>query len=375
LSTAAVGRDSKEEKDRPRRIRFFNVSLRNGVIASTPSYPEKQAFIGRLIHTLESSNPEFAWVQFLFVQRSLARDLTRLKNSLRAAKKEIEQPKVDLITGEESERRELGGDFYARAEARMKKIDDIVTKPTIALAIQGMWVCDQKSRGLKDLPFDHCSDEHDSLAVFEYRDPRMLLELVDRRMVFDLSRYLQGFTRSRLEPPSFIVTPTELQSFVHLPAGEVIKSLHSFESGTSMRNYDQGTTDKERPKGGGGAPVPSRLVRLVAVPEMAAALEDKSVQPFEHLASTNLRTFELIFCRGKTDIVLSAVTLQETGQYVGLLSSVYGDLKLEEAAVRPAFLQRLPRIVVSRCDKGDDRRSNSCPGHIYSQNGKSLTFG
>jgi hypothetical protein len=353
LSPTAVGTDSKEEKDRPRRIRFFNVSLRNGVMPSTPSYPEKQAFIGRLIHTLESSNPEFAWVQFLFVQRSLARDLTRLKNSLRAAKKEIEQPKVGIISGEESERRELGGDFYARAEARMKKIDDVVTKPTIALAIQGMWVCDQKSRGMKDLPFDHCSDEHDSLAIFEYRDPRMLLELVDRRMVVDLSRYLEGFTRSRLEPPSFIVTPNELQSFVHLPAGEVIKSLHSLQPGTSMRNYDQGTTDNQKPKEGGGAPVPSKLVRLAAVPEMAAALEDKSVQPLEHLASTRVRTFELVYCQGKTDIVLSAETVEEVGLYIGLLSSVYGDLKLEEAGARPAFLQQLPRIVGLTRDRRD----------------------
>jgi hypothetical protein len=344
LSPAAIGTDSKEGKDKPRRIRFFNVSLRNGVVASTPSYPEKQAFIGRLIHTLESSNPEFAWVQFLFVQRNLARDLTRLKNSLRAAKKEIEQPKVGIITGEESERRELGGDFYARAEARIKKIDDVVTKPTIALAIQGMWVCDQKSRGLKDLPFDHCSDEHDSLAVFGYRDPRMLLELVDRRMVVDLSRYLQGFTRSRIEPPSFIVTPNELQSFVHLPAGEVIKSLHSFESGTSMRNYDQGTTDKEKPKER-DVPVPSMLVRLVAVPEMAAVLEDKSIQPLEHLASTSVRTFELIYCSGKTDIVLSGETVDDMGKYVGLLNSVYGDIKVEEVGARPAFLQQLSRIV------------------------------
>ena len=344
MSTAAVGTDSKEEKDKPRRIRFFNVSLRNGVMPSTPSYPEKQAFVGRLIHTLESSNPEFAWVQFLFVQRSLASDLTRLKNSLRAAKKEIEKPKVGIITGEESERRELGGDFYARAEARMKKIDDVVTKPTIALAIQGMWVCDQKSRGLKDLPFDHCSDEHDSLAVFEYRDPRMLLELVDRRMVVDLSRYLQGFTRSRLEPPSFIVTPNELQSFVHLPAGEVIKSLHSFESGSSMRNYDQGTTDKEKPTGGGDSGQ-SRPVRLTAMPEMGDVLEDKSLQPLQHVASSGVRTFELTYCRGRTDVLFSAETVGDLDQYVRLLNSVYGDLKLEEAGTRPAFLHELADII------------------------------
>ena len=83
----------------------------------------------------------------------------------------------------------------------------------------------QESSSPNALPFDHCSDEHDSLAVFQYRDPRMLLELVDRRMVVDISEYFDRYTGSRMEPPSFLVTPEELQSYIHLPAGEVAESL------------------------------------------------------------------------------------------------------------------------------------------------------
>ena len=106
------------------------------------------------------------------------------------AKVAIEQPTIDLVSGEERDRRELHRDYYRQADARMKKVDDIASKPTVTLAIQGMWVGDKRLEVIATLPFDHCSDEHDSLAVFQYRDPRMLLELIDRRMVEDISEYL-----------------------------------------------------------------------------------------------------------------------------------------------------------------------------------------
>ena len=53
-----------------KKVRFFNVSLRNGVVVSTPSYPEKQAFCAQLIRTIEAASPDFAWVQFLFIKSS-----------------------------------------------------------------------------------------------------------------------------------------------------------------------------------------------------------------------------------------------------------------------------------------------------------------
>jgi hypothetical protein len=168
---------------------------------------------------IERADPDFAWIQFLFVRSDYGADLVRPKNSMHRAKAAIEQPSVDLISGEEQDRKQLYRDYYRRADSRMKKVDDIVTKPTITMAIQGMWVSDVPDSAYA-LPFDHCSDEHDSLALFRYRDPRILLELVDRRMVVDISKYFDRYTRSRLEPPSFLVTPEELQSYVHLPAGE-----------------------------------------------------------------------------------------------------------------------------------------------------------
>jgi hypothetical protein len=165
------------------KIRFFNISLKSGTIVSTPSYPEKQAFVAALVRALEASDPDFAWIQFLFVKSDHGSALVRLKNSIQRAKLEIERPSQDLISGQEKVRRELGRDFYRQSDARMGKAGEMATVPLVTLAIQGMWATSKESSPIEGLPFDHCVDEHDSLAVFQYRDPRMLRELTDRRMV------------------------------------------------------------------------------------------------------------------------------------------------------------------------------------------------
>jgi hypothetical protein len=143
MSSASSVTPSLSKKLAKRNVRFFNVSLRNGIVMSTPSYPEKQSFVAHLIRALETSNPDFAWVQFLFVSSSYGADLVRLKNSMHRAKTAIEQPSLDLVSGEEQDRRQLYRDYYRRADSRMKKVDEIVTKPTITMAIQGMWVSDE----------------------------------------------------------------------------------------------------------------------------------------------------------------------------------------------------------------------------------------
>jgi hypothetical protein len=273
--------------------------------------------------------------------------LVRLKNSIHAAKLAIEQPSVDLVSGQENERRELHRDYYRQAESRMKKVDDIVTKPTVTLAIQGMWVSDDPG-SINALPFDHCVDEHDSLAIFQYHDPRMLLELVDRRMVQDISKYLDSYTKSRLEPPSFIVTPEELQSYVHLPAGETAMSLSSLGGGTSTRGFTLASVDGEEANRG---EVSSSLVRLVAVPKMEKALEDSSVQPLAHLASSTVRTLELVYESGMTEMLLSAVTVEDMREYAGLLSLIYGGIKLGRAEPRPDFLGKLSRMLMEQASK------------------------
>jgi hypothetical protein len=196
------------------------------------------------------------------------------------------------------------------------------------------------------LPFDHCADEHDSLALFQYRDPRMLLELIDRRMVGDVSEYLRRYTGSRLEPPSFIVTPEELRSYIHLPAGEGVRSLQSLKWGTPKKAFGKGSLGGQDPAyTGGPPPVPAEIVRMAEVPETLKAPEDSVTQPLDHLASPTVRTFELVYCKGRTEVILSAKTLDDMGSYADVFSQVYGELELEKADARPAFLQELPAIV------------------------------
>ena len=330
-----------------KRVRFFNVSLRNGIVVSTPSYQEKQVFSTRLIRAIETANPDFAWIQFLFVKSSYGSELVRLKNSLHRAKLSIEQPAIDLVSGQEHDRRELHRDFYRQADTRMKKVDDIASKPTITLAIQGMWVADRSSESITTLPFDHCSDEHDSLAVFQYGDPRMLLELVDRRMVEDISEYLRRYTGSRLEPPSFIVTPEELVSYVQLPSGEDAQSsLKSINWGPSKKAFGRAQLGGKEAAYTGGPPiVPAQLLRIAETPRTKEAPDDGVLLPFSHLASQTVRTFEIVYCGGKTELLVSAKTLDDMGTYADLLYQVYGELELAKANVAPDFLHQLTGIV------------------------------
>jgi hypothetical protein len=328
-----------------KKVRFFNVSLKNGIVVSTPAYEEKQALLTNLIRALETSNPDFAWVQFLFVATSYSTSLVRLKNSIHRAKISIEQPSVDPVSGQEHDRKELHRDYYRRADARMKKIDEVATKPTVTMAIQGMWVGDQEPRRVGNLPFDHCVDEHDSLALFQYRDPRILLELIDRRMVEDISLYLDSYTRSRVEPPSFIVTPEELLSYVHLPAGERVGSISSLEWGTFTRGMTRGSVLDGGQDSSAHVSVAPTLLRLARVPKIEKALDDREIQPLSHLASNTVRSLEVIYTEGKTDLAMSARTVEDMRGYVDLFDSVYGQLKYEKIDPLPGYLRRLPEIV------------------------------
>ena len=338
-----------ESKPRP-RLRFFNVSLKNGTVVSTPSYPEKQAFVAALVHSLEAANPDFAWIQFLFVKSDHGLALVRLKNSLRGVKAEIERPSVDLVSGEERTKRELKRDFYNKADSRMNKVDEMVTKPLVTLAIQGVWVSSKEGSSVDALPFDHCSDEHDSLAVFQYRDPRMLRELVERRMVTDIGEYLERYTKSRLEPPSFLVSPEGLRSYVHIPLGEAAESLHSISGGSSAKGYArvkvrEDAEEDSKQDSGQRSDVSSRFAALASVPEMEKVLEDGSIQPLDHLASTAVRTFELLYGDGHTEFLFSSETVEDMRKYTQLLGSVYGELNLEAAEKVPGFLRELPRAL------------------------------
>jgi hypothetical protein len=64
-----------------------------------------------------------------------------------------------------------------------------------------------------------------------------------------------------------------------------------------------------------------------------------------HLAAPTVRTFELVYSSGKTEVHLSAGTVEDVRKYAGLPGLVYGEQKLEEAEPLPASLGELSRIV------------------------------
>ena len=78
------------------------------------------------------------------------------------------------------------------------------------------------------------------------------------------------------------------------------------------------------------------------MPKFKDVLEDSAMQPFDHLASATVRTFELVYSRGSTEILLSAKTLDDMGRYADLFSQVYGELELAEGRPTPALLAGLP---------------------------------
>jgi hypothetical protein len=221
----------------PYHTLFFNVALKNGHIMSRPRYEPEQEFIGNLIHELEQKDPDFAWIQFIFQQVDYSRQLMMLKDELLSYKKFAETPEVNG-QGEPRRRKELDSEWYRTVELRCKKIDELMSSHQVLLGIQGMWVEKGEeaiqgiSESLRSAPielstFQSCRDEIDSLAIFTYRDPRVLLELVRRRFVTDISWYFRKYSGSRMEPPSLILAAEDLGSYVHLPLGNITQHLSS----------------------------------------------------------------------------------------------------------------------------------------------------
>ncbi len=328
------------ELNRREPVRFFNVSLMNANVMSMPRFPQPQRLVAEIIHSFEAVAPSFAWVQFLFKRTNLTPTLVALKNSIQTAAAMIKTPKTSWITGNEYDRRELHRDWYGRSGERMKKIDAIVNMPHVLLVIQGMWVGEPSS--LSALPFKDCYDEHDRLGVFVYRNPRMLVELVERRMVEDVSSYFMSYTSSRMEPPSFMITQEEIPYYIHLPIAKQTDSLKSLSWKQHSADVREGTIEGVSSK----TDLPhSNLVKLTRVPWIGEPLKEQDTERLLLLPSTAIRSFELLFTRGRTEIVLSSESKRNIREYLGVLESVYGELEITGAPVMPDFLKEIPRIV------------------------------
>src|SRR5207245_1907867 len=206
-------------------VRFFNVSLINASVMSLPKFPQPQRLVGELIHSIEVASPAFAWVQFLFRRVNYSPTLVALKNAMYLAAEQIKTPTRSWLDDSEYDRTELQRDWYKRSAERIKRIDAIANVPHVLFAIQGLWVGDP--RMLSTLPFKDCHDEFDRLGVFVYRNPWMLAELIERRMVEGVSPYIMSYASSRLEPPSFLITQGEIPYYLHLPIAKQTDFLKS----------------------------------------------------------------------------------------------------------------------------------------------------
>ena len=333
---------TNDEQDATERVRFFNVSLINATPMSLPKFPQPQRFMGEIIHSIEAASPRFAWVQFLFKRVNLTPTLIALKNAIHIAQEKIKTPKRSWIDDSESTRLELYGDWYRRSGERIKRIDAIANVPHILLAIQGMWVGD--SRQLSSLPFKDCYDEFDRLGTFVYRDPRMLRELVDRRMVEDVSSYIMSYVRSRMEPPSFLITQEEIPYFLHLP----VVRQDSFLKSVAWKQHTPGVGEgKIEGKGPGpAAPTNPRIFRLKEIPLITEPLKETETERLSQLPSpSSVRGLELLFENGHTDLLLSSTSEGDARECLGVLESVYGKQQVVGVPEKPEFLWHLPEIV------------------------------
>ena len=340
---------SDKERVTTEDVRFFNISPINANAMSLPKFPQPQRLMGELIHSIESAHPTFAWVQFLFKRVNLSPTLVALKNSIHAAQEEIKTPKRSWIDDSEYAKPELHRDWYKRSGERTKRLDAIANTPHVLLGIQGMWVGDP--RRLVTLPFKDCYDEFDRLGTFVYRNPWMLAELVRRRMVVDVAPYFMSYARSRLEPPSFLITPDEMPYYIHLP----IFKLEGFpKSITEKATYSPGVGfgGVEGRETGARAPTataePSNVLMLVKVPRITEPLKEDAAERLALLSSPSVRGFEVLFDHGTTSLLLSAKSERDLEDYKGALESVYGMLKTAPVSGKPKFLYELPDLLKLR---------------------------
>lgn len=325
------------------KIRFFNVSQKDGHIMSMPKYANgDQSLIGELIYAIEKAHPTVAWVQFSFMQKDLTNELTGLKLNLGYYKTDAETPDTKYDSDGKPyqiPKKSFGTDFYRQAEARMGKIDKATPFDKILMAIQGMWVGDPAA--IYDLPFAHCLDEVDHLEEFVYKDPRMLVELVERRMVTDIGRYMAKYGGVRHESPSFIVTPEEFPSYIHLPAPPSASALSSVTWGLTAGSIEtaQVWTEEEQK--------PLRITPImetVTFPKLEEPLAEEVAARLKHLYSSTQRTFEILYVNGSTKLIITSKTVEDMMQYKGHLESVYGPIEFRAADKLPDVVWHLPVI-------------------------------
>jgi hypothetical protein len=333
------------------RVFFFNFALKDGHFMSRPFFTPQQSLVGEIIHSLERFNPRFAWIQFLFCQRDYNHLLMYTKSELENYVQFANTTQYDERSRQKIPRRETRSQWYKLAPPRIKKIEQMLSKPTVIFAINGMWVANENStttsasHQLQELPLALCSDDIDLLRPFLYRDPRILRMLVERRMVTDISPSIYRYNRSREEPPSFILSPEEIPFYIHMPTGVSAKGLStirpaahfplggtlkarelmpaegnvnfnsSSKTGDSPRSLEpeqqrqtQESTEVDRleqlPREKENQNINNQMdsksrrplvAALRKIPTLEQALEEDEAQRLGQIISRNVRTFEILY--------------------------------------------------------------------------------
>lgn len=332
------------------RVVFFNVSLANGHLMSTPVFEPRNALVGEIMRAIESESPFAAWVQTIFVQKNYSNNLIWLKQRIADAKREIETPRVSIFTGKElGDKTAKFREFYLGSSTRVRKLDDSIPKAHVLVDIQGMWVSEDDKEGrsrahhLEEiLPFSRCHDEIDRLAIYQYSDPRLLIELVERRMVTDISSYFRSYAGARMEPPSFIITPDELTSYVHVPFGSQIDKIRSLNWSKGVMSPFATTEHAKSQEGTGKV----SILRTRELPSWDEKLDENVAARLAMLASAKERSFELVYQSGEMSVLISSKVQEDLLKYRNLMESVYGGIKFDGVTdPRPEFLKELPKIV------------------------------
>ena len=344
-------------------VRFFTVELRNGHVMSTPKYDPAQEFVGSLIHEVSLKGPEFAWVQFVFRNLDYHPRLVSLKADLSYYRKYADTPETKADgEGKEYtvERKEKGTEWYRSVQEKVKKIDAVKSKPTVSMAIRGMWVGDADTLAGLGV-FSNCSDEIDRLAVVPLRDPRMLAWLVKRRVLADPAEYLRHYgTKARKASPELMLTTDELPYYIHIPTGAIIGSLGSLADAFGGA-VNRSTTKKTQWRIGGGSQGGTeegkneagkedgfRVAAVSKIPALKEKLDEAGSARLRHLASNSERTFELTYSKEseKTELLIGSETSGDLRRYEDLLSSLYGGISFRDTGPIPAYLRRLAEEVL-----------------------------
>ena len=320
-------------------VHLFYATVRDGHLMSWPRYEPRLDLIQQLVCAIERLSPRFAWIQFLFASRDYSGELYRMRMRMSRAKEEMERPGLTL-TGDLVEKHELHGTFYGRMDERIKRTEEMISKAVVVMAVQGLWVGEESAQ-IQGLPISLCRDEIDRLQAFTVLDSRMLVELVERRMVEDMAPFMRGYTGARVRPPSFLITADELPCYVHFPSGARLHVMRSITDWSAHSPLPLGSEmgEMEEPER-----VEDAEVLRVRPPGIMTPLTEEESSRLAHLASTQRRGFEVVYDGGRTSFYLSSAG-GDMASYRSAVEAVYGTLECEACDPRPDFLFEIPRLM------------------------------